>query len=426
MHRIGEVVAIGSGLSYRHSKGSVYVEFYRQITFRHIGVTLLCLLGFVLMALMHSQVQAAQPQSIASIEQQAQQGDADAQYTLGQFYGDGDPDLGVGRDVRKAFLWFIRAAKQGHRDAQYQAARAYDYGLGVYSQQQVAMYWYRLAGAQGHTLAAGIVKHSGDDALTSGVARLDEAAILARIEKDTAGSIRAVGVEQWFGRSLNIARQVFLAESLFGVTIGQGGKYWSWGVGALAMGMLTFGFWLVIGSTLGVSSSWDRMVRWHQDRELRQAKAFMQDNQAEAQDAMLAAAIEEFGEEAVQNMAASNTPTLAQAQTARQKRVPWQAHLMFLLMLFVGGYLSGMVGGGVTWQWSLGEEFTGIFGSGWDTWAILIFGGMLVGFGTRMSGGCTSGHGLSGCSRLQPGSLVGTAAFFGTAIVVSMLMDMKL
>jgi len=55
--------------------------------------------------------------------------------------------------------------------------------------------------------------------------------------------------------------------------------------------------------------------------------------------------------------------------------------------------------------------------------AILLVGGLLVGFGTRMAGGCTTGHGFSGCSRLQPGSLIATASFFGTAVGVSFLLE---
>ena len=42
---------------------------------------------------------------------------------------------------------------------------------------------------------------------------------------------------------------------------------------------------------------------------------------------------------------------------------------------------------------------------------LLVAGGFLVGFGTRMGGGCTSGHGVCGISRLSPRSLVATAAF---------------
>ncbi len=41
----------------------------------------------------------------------------------------------------------------------------------------------------------------------------------------------------------------------------------------------------------------------------------------------------------------------------------------------------------------------------------LIAGGLLVGIGTRLGGGCTSGHGVCGLSRLSPRSLVATATF---------------
>lgn len=50
---------------------------------------------------------------------------------------------------------------------------------------------------------------------------------------------------------------------------------------------------------------------------------------------------------------------------------------------------------------------------------VLIVGGLLVGFGTRLGGGCTSGHGVCGISRLSPRSLVATALFMaaGAAVV---------
>jgi uncharacterized membrane protein YedE/YeeE len=43
--------------------------------------------------------------------------------------------------------------------------------------------------------------------------------------------------------------------------------------------------------------------------------------------------------------------------------------------------------------------------------AVLAIGGLLVGFGTRLGSGCTSGHGICGLSRLSPRSLVATALF---------------
>ncbi len=44
--------------------------------------------------------------------------------------------------------------------------------------------------------------------------------------------------------------------------------------------------------------------------------------------------------------------------------------------------------------------------------------GLLVGFGTRMSNGCTSGHGICGMARLSTRSITATAVFMGAAIIV--------
>jgi uncharacterized protein len=44
--------------------------------------------------------------------------------------------------------------------------------------------------------------------------------------------------------------------------------------------------------------------------------------------------------------------------------------------------------------------------------------GLLVGFGTRLSNGCTSGHGICGIARLSPRSLTATAIFMVSAIIV--------
>ncbi|MBC8054320.1 MAG: YeeE/YedE family protein [Sphingobacteriaceae bacterium] len=44
--------------------------------------------------------------------------------------------------------------------------------------------------------------------------------------------------------------------------------------------------------------------------------------------------------------------------------------------------------------------------------AILLLGGILVGFGTRYAGGCTSGHAISGLSNLQIPSLIAVVGFF--------------
>jgi uncharacterized protein len=52
----------------------------------------------------------------------------------------------------------------------------------------------------------------------------------------------------------------------------------------------------------------------------------------------------------------------------------------------------------------------------------LIAAGLLVGVGTRYAGGCTSGHGVCGLSRLSPRSLVATATFMGAGFMTVLVM----
>jgi uncharacterized membrane protein YedE/YeeE len=55
----------------------------------------------------------------------------------------------------------------------------------------------------------------------------------------------------------------------------------------------------------------------------------------------------------------------------------------------------------------------------WQYLLIVAGGGFLVGFGTRYSGGCTSGHGIAGLSTMQWPSLVATILFFAGGILTA-------
>ncbi|MFL9843659.1 YeeE/YedE family protein [Flavobacterium rhizosphaerae] len=52
-------------------------------------------------------------------------------------------------------------------------------------------------------------------------------------------------------------------------------------------------------------------------------------------------------------------------------------------------------------------------------WGILLLGGLLVGFGTRYAGGCTSGHAITGLSNLQLPSLIAVIGFFIGGLIMS-------
>jgi uncharacterized membrane protein YedE/YeeE len=48
---------------------------------------------------------------------------------------------------------------------------------------------------------------------------------------------------------------------------------------------------------------------------------------------------------------------------------------------------------------------------------MLVLGGLLVGFGSRLGSGCTSGHGICGLARFSPRSMVAVATFMGSAMI---------
>ena len=81
----------------------------------------------------------------------AENGDADARYSLGSIYTYGE---GVLSDNQEAIKWYRLAAGQGHRDAQYTLGLIYGSGQqGLPQDHREAVKWYRRAAAQGHTEA---------------------------------------------------------------------------------------------------------------------------------------------------------------------------------------------------------------------------------------------------------------------------------
>jgi uncharacterized membrane protein YedE/YeeE len=51
-------------------------------------------------------------------------------------------------------------------------------------------------------------------------------------------------------------------------------------------------------------------------------------------------------------------------------------------------------------------------------WIVVVMAGLLVGFGTRLGNGCTSGHGICGIARLSPRSMAATVTFMAAAMLV--------
>ena len=76
----------------------------------------------------------------------AKLGDVDSQFELGVKYFFGTDTR---QDYSQAFIWFQKAAQQGHGTAQYNLAQCYEKELGVAQDYSLALYWYQKSAAQG-------------------------------------------------------------------------------------------------------------------------------------------------------------------------------------------------------------------------------------------------------------------------------------
>lgn len=99
---------------------------------------------------------------------------------------------------------------------------------------------------------------------------------------------------------------------------------------------------------------------------------------------------------------------------------PWR--LPFLCGLVLGGFVSAMWSGGWSPTWSLGmlDAALSLGHAGKIAW--MFVGGVLVGFGTRLANGCTSGHGIFGLSNFEFPSLVAVLCFMASGFVTTQLL----
>jgi hypothetical protein len=110
-------------------------------------------------------------------------------------------------------------------------------------------------------------------------------------------------------------------------------------------------------------------------------------------------------------------PYLQRSEIARSHY--WR--LPFLGGLVLGGFLAAVTTAGWSPTWHLGmHDLTFDFGVvGKTIW--MFAGGILIGAGTRMANGCTSGHGIFGISNREASGLVTTICFMAAGIVTTNL-----
>ena len=99
---------------------------------------------------------------------------------------------------------------------------------------------------------------------------------------------------------------------------------------------------------------------------------------------------------------------IAASAMMQSKQAPWA--VFFIAGLGVGGWLAYALVGfpdAAVMQFSQSD-------AGW-----FVVGGLLVGFGTRLGSGCTSGHGVCGISRFSLRSLTATIVFLGVGMLTA-------
>lgn len=93
---------------------------------------------------------------IETLIQEATNGDANAQYELGDayYYGEcGEDGEEVEKNEKQAVEWYRKAAEQGHAKAQAALASMYQYGNGVRTSPKQAFHWFKMSAEQGYDLA---------------------------------------------------------------------------------------------------------------------------------------------------------------------------------------------------------------------------------------------------------------------------------
>jgi hypothetical protein len=219
--------------------------------------------------------------------------------------------------------------------------------------------------------------------------------------------------------------------------------YWPWWLAAASLAVVTVGCCIVARRPLGVSGILARFTNFREELEAERRRRALAAREAELEAALLAATAEAFATlpdapAGCGSIAGASPGSAADASTiaARRKgcaectspasRPSLATHAVFLAAIVLGGFAVQLSRGGWRATADMGPTFARLFGAGPRAALVLAAGGVLVGLGTSISGGCSTGHGLSGCSRLQPAGVTATVSFMCAAVLVAFLLQRSL
>jgi uncharacterized membrane protein YedE/YeeE len=202
-------------------------------------------------------------------------------------------------------------------------------------------------------------------------------------------------------------------------------SYWSWWLTGVSLALVMVLHWLLAGRLMAVSGRFTALVN---RVRFGPPEAPSEMSQEELLLALQAATAEEFGSDALNatrgapevGCGLSVAPAPEGVGLSRPRTTG--NHVAFFAALVAGGFTAAFIDGRFAFDAALASDGLRSFAGELSPLSLLV-GGLLVGFGTRMAGGCTSGHGLCGVSRFQRGSLAATAAFFGAGIAVALLVS---
>jgi len=152
---------------------------------------------------------------------------------------------------------------------------------------------------------------------------------------------------------------------------------WPWWIGGPAIGIFMFLFLIVTGNFLGVSTGLVNLCKI--GLPTKNMKFFEKD--------------------------------------AFKKIYDWR--FLFVAGLILGGFISMLLSGHISFNFNKGFETLGAIFPGYLKYIVLFIGGILIGFGARFAGGCTSGHSIMGISQLETASLVTTFFFMLSGFLVT-------
>lgn len=94
---------------------------------------------------------------------------------------------------------------------------------------------------------------------------------------------------------------------------------------------------------------------------------------------------------------------------------------ILVLGIVIGAFLSAKLSNQFRFYWIPTRWQVMIGDTRWIRWLTALMGGVVMGFGARWAGGCTSGHGISGTLQLAVSSWLATICFFIGGVITTML-----